>query len=53
MTTTQIDVLNAQIANAQALITQVNTQAALRVAQLNKQIGDWQAQITQLSPPSG
>lgn len=57
--TTQIDVLNAQIADAQAEITAnttnlaqkistLTTQSNLQVAKLNKNITDWQNQITAL-----
>lgn len=48
MTTTQLDVLNAQIAVAQNQLTGIDLQAAAQKARINLQITSLQAQIAAL-----
>lgn len=52
MTTTQSDVLNAQIAVLQGQLTQADLQNTARKAQINLQITKLQDQLAALNPPS-
>lgn len=49
--TTEIDVLNLQITDAQGKITALQANMALRVGQYNRQITEWQAAIVTLQNP--